>query len=160
MNDNPESLKQIGEEAWNYLFNERLYQAADWQIQEPLDSVKSTQKVLIVLSREEAEPSSESGQMLDKMLAAIDLDRSGCRLIDAATSMSYRQLAAESDFELLLVFGFTPADFQLHVLYKPCQQLLFQGHSLIFCPPLSHMLKDSASKRVLWDALRAVLPPL
>ncbi len=143
-----------GGEALRALYKEQLYRLGGSDFEPSADSVKSTQKALIVLPLSEADPNSAEGQMLDRMLGAVGMDRSGCRLVDSWSGGSYRQLAIETLFDVLLAFGVSGPDLGIHVLTRPCQIIRFQERMLIFCPALKELAADPAAKKVLWGSLQ------
>lgn len=143
-----------GGEALRALYKEHVYRLGGSDFEPSADSVKSTQKALIVLPLSEADPNSAEGQMLDRMLGAVGLDRSGCRLVDSLSGINYRQLASETLFEVLLAFGQSGADLGIHLQTRPCQIVRFQDRMLIFCPALKELAADPAAKKVLWGSLQ------
>ncbi len=142
----------------SYLYTERIYRLIQSTTEDHSVGVKSTQKVLIVLPLAQADPKSTEGIMLDKMLSAVNLDRSGCRLVEAKAEYSYQRMEAETAFEVLLSFGPTPADFGLQIEANPCSIVNYREHKLIFCPDLTSLASDVKSKKVLWESLKAAFP--
>jgi hypothetical protein len=143
-----------GEEALRALYKEQIYRLGGSDFTPSADCVKSTQKALIVLPLSEADPNSPQGLMLDRLLGAVGMDRSGCRLVDAESGGTYRQWAAETLFDVLLAFGGSGPDLGLQVLHRPCQIVRFQERMLIFCPALTELASDPAAKKVLWTSLQ------
>ncbi len=125
----------------------------------PSDTVKSTQKALIVVAITEADPKSAEGQMLDRMLSAVGLDRSGCRMVEGQSGLLYRRLESETTFELLLAFGYRAEDLGLQILFRQCERVQFRGRNLIFCPSLAELAQNQLAKKTLWESLKSVFPP-
>jgi DNA polymerase III psi subunit len=140
------------------LYKEKLYQLNEGEQIPLMPGVKSTQKALIVLPAGDAEPGSASGQLLDKMLAAVGLDRSGCRMVDLRPGLSFRHLQRETDFPVLMAFGAQPAELDLHLQVHSCSSVAFRNCRLIFCPALGDLQNDTAAKKRLWEAMKASFP--
>jgi hypothetical protein len=140
------------------LYKEKLYKLTEGEQIPFQPGVKSTQKAVIVLPAGDAEPGSPSGQLLDKMLAAVGLDRSGCRLVDLQPGLSFSRLRRETDFPVLMAFGARPADLNLHFQARSCSAVLFRNSRLIFCPALNQLESDTAAKKRLWEAMKASFP--
>lgn len=95
--------------------------------------------------------------LLSKIFQAVgkNLAEDVC-VINTTITMSYKELTELFELKKVLVFGFTPKAFGLHLNLSIYQTLVFQEVQFLFSDDLKIIANNLAKKKQLWGQLQAM----
>jgi hypothetical protein len=95
--------------------------------------------------------------LLSKIFQAVgkNLAEEVC-VINTTITIPYKKLTELFELKKVLVFGFTPEEFGLHLNVNIYQTLVFQGVQFLFSDELETIASNLPKKKQLWGQLQAM----
>lgn len=101
--------------------------------------------------------SSADLDLLNKIFQAVgkNLAEEVC-VINTTITIPYKELTELFELKKVLVFGFTPKEFGLHLNVRIYQTLIFQEVQFLFSDKLEIIANNLAKKKQLWGQLQTM----
>jgi hypothetical protein len=114
----------------------------------------NTDRSIVVLLKE-ATP--ENLDLLNKIFQAVgkNLAEEVC-VLNTKITIPYKELTELFELKKVLVFGFTPKEFGLHLNVRIYQTLIFQEVQFLFSDDLETIAKNLPKKKQLWGQLQTM----
>jgi len=109
---------------------------------------------LLILLKIEIELQPELIEMLDKMVAALNIDRSKIEYLVFNNMITLTELVNSYEAQNVLVFGATPTDLSLNMELRTYEHYSFNSFKLLLVNNILDVYGNKDLKSKLWNALK------
>lgn len=109
---------------------------------------------LLILLKMEIELQPELIEMLDKMIAALNIDRSKTEYLVFNNMIALSELRNCYEAQNVLIFGATPNDLSLNMELKTYTNYSFDSYKLLLVNNIIDVYGNQDLKSKLWNALK------
>lgn len=117
------------------------------------DGLTEDRSIVVLLK----DANSENLDLLSKIFQAVgkNIAEEVC-IINTTITIPYKELTELFDLKKVLIFGFTPKEFGLHLNVGIYQTLTFQKVQFLFSDELEIIANNLPKKKQLWTQLQAM----
>jgi len=147
---------KLSQEAMTILYGSSLYQIEEKNTK-PLPTAINTHKKIIVLTSIDTTISTNASQLtlLNSILIACKINQDDVKIVHFVKEKTdYKSISNQFKPSFVLLFGTTPTEFGLPLMFPYFQLQLFDNITYISSPALDRIENDKPQKINLWNALK------
>jgi len=147
---------KLSQEAMTILYGSSLYQIEEKNTK-PLPTAINTHKKIIVITSIDTTISTNASQLtlLNSILIACKINQEDVKIIYFIKDKTdYKSISNQFRPSFVLLFGTTPTEFGLPLMFPYFQLQLFDNITYISSPALDRIENDKPQKINLWNALK------